>query len=206
MVAAAVGEHNAWRFCGCHILQFMHHPSLIATTKWDAQPAAAAGALACHAAQVSAGPCRRHSRWQLQQNECGHKSHRNNTGGCMTTCVCLPPLANWLPGVAEPRIAVCPRVWSTGWHSRPPWSHPGVALAQAMNVLGGPLQCCCEQPLTGYYRDGFCRTGGGDFGAHVVCAQVRDRENGTPAALFITPSRAVNYSSHTQPARTCTDW
>lgn len=45
---------------------------------------------------------------------------------------------------------------------------------QAMNVLGGPLQCCCKQPLTGYYRDGFCRTGGGDFGAHVVCAQVTE--------------------------------
>lgn len=28
--------------------------------------------------------------------------------------------------------------------------------------------------MTGYYRDGFCRTGGGDFGAHVVCAQVGD--------------------------------
>lgn len=42
-----------------------------------------------------------------------------------------------------------------------------------MNVLGGPLQCCCKQPLTGYYRDGYCRTGGGDFGVHVVCAQVR---------------------------------
>jgi hypothetical protein len=43
---------------------------------------------------------------------------------------------------------------------------------QAMNVLGGPLQCCCKQPMTGYYRDGYCRTGGGDFGVHVVCAQV----------------------------------
>lgn len=43
---------------------------------------------------------------------------------------------------------------------------------QAMNVLGGPLKCCCKQPVTGYYRDGFCRTGGGDFGVHVVCAQV----------------------------------
>jgi uncharacterized protein (DUF2237 family) len=41
-----------------------------------------------------------------------------------------------------------------------------------MNVLGGPLKCCCKQPLTGYYRDGYCRTGGGDYGAHVVCAQV----------------------------------
>jgi uncharacterized protein (DUF2237 family) len=38
------------------------------------------------------------------------------------------------------------------------------------NVLGGSLQCCCENPLTGFYRDGFCRTGPGDLGLHTVCA------------------------------------
>ncbi len=26
--------------------------------------------------------------------------------------------------------------------------------------------------MTGYYRDGYCNTGGGDYGAHVVCTQV----------------------------------
>eukprot|EP00775_Hariotina_reticulata_P004247 gene4247-4497_t len=45
---------------------------------------------------------------------------------------------------------------------------------QALNVLGTPLKSCCNDPLTGYYRDGFCRTGGGDYGVHVVCAQVTD--------------------------------
>lgn len=43
---------------------------------------------------------------------------------------------------------------------------------QALNVLGTPLRCCCTSPVTGFYRDGFCRTGGGDYGVHVVCAQV----------------------------------
>ena len=38
------------------------------------------------------------------------------------------------------------------------------------NVLGGSLQCCCTDPATGFYRDGFCRTGPGDFGLHTVCA------------------------------------
>lgn len=38
------------------------------------------------------------------------------------------------------------------------------------NVLGGDLQCCCMNPLTGYYRDGFCQTGPGDYGLHTVCA------------------------------------
>ena len=45
-------------------------------------------------------------------------------------------------------------------------------MSDARNVLGEPLQSCCTSPMTGFYRDGFCNTGGGDFGAHVVCAQV----------------------------------
>ena len=39
-----------------------------------------------------------------------------------------------------------------------------------MNVLGGELEPCCFDPLTGFYRDGYCRTGSGDLGVHVVCA------------------------------------
>lgn len=38
------------------------------------------------------------------------------------------------------------------------------------NVLGGQLGCCCRHPLTGFYRDGYCRTGPGDTGLHTVCA------------------------------------
>ncbi|MDJ0735429.1 MAG: DUF2237 domain-containing protein [Nostocaceae cyanobacterium] len=45
-------------------------------------------------------------------------------------------------------------------------------MTEAKNVLGGELESCCTFPMTGYYRDGFCRTGGQDFGMHVVCAQV----------------------------------
>ncbi len=45
-------------------------------------------------------------------------------------------------------------------------------MTEARNVLNGELEPCCTNPMTGYYRDGFCRTGGQDFGSHVVCAQV----------------------------------
>ena len=38
------------------------------------------------------------------------------------------------------------------------------------NILGGRLIPCCYEPLTGFYRDGHCRTGPGDTGTHVVCA------------------------------------
>lgn len=38
------------------------------------------------------------------------------------------------------------------------------------NILGEELQSCSTDPLTGYFRDGCCRTGQGDFGVHTVCA------------------------------------
>ena len=40
------------------------------------------------------------------------------------------------------------------------------------NVLGGELKSCCTDPMTGFYRDGFCHTGANDVGSHVVCAKV----------------------------------
>jgi uncharacterized protein (DUF2237 family) len=47
-------------------------------------------------------------------------------------------------------------------------------MTDARNVLGGPLEVCCCAPITGWYRDGFCRTDAMDRGAHVVCAEVTD--------------------------------
>lgn len=40
------------------------------------------------------------------------------------------------------------------------------------NVLGGPLQPCGVDPVTGFYRDGHCATGPEDLGSHTVCAVV----------------------------------
>lgn len=45
-------------------------------------------------------------------------------------------------------------------------------MTEAKNVIGKNLEVCCTSPITGFYRDGFCRTGGQDFGSHVICAQV----------------------------------
>ena len=44
----------------------------------------------------------------------------------------------------------------------------------AKNVLGGDLQPCSADPLTGFYRDGCCNTGAEDLGVHTVCAVVTD--------------------------------
>jgi hypothetical protein len=38
------------------------------------------------------------------------------------------------------------------------------------NVLGTELQPCCLEPVTGFFRDGYCRTGVDDLGVHIVCA------------------------------------
>jgi uncharacterized protein (DUF2237 family) len=40
------------------------------------------------------------------------------------------------------------------------------------NVLGGPLEPCGTDPLTGFYRDGCCTTGPEDIGRHTICAVV----------------------------------
>lgn len=45
-------------------------------------------------------------------------------------------------------------------------------MTDQLNVLGEPLLPCSEDPMTGFYRDGCCRTGLQDVGAHVICARV----------------------------------
>lgn len=40
------------------------------------------------------------------------------------------------------------------------------------NVLGGELEACGADPVTGFYRDGCCTTGPEDLGSHTICAVV----------------------------------
>jgi uncharacterized protein len=44
----------------------------------------------------------------------------------------------------------------------------------ALNVRGGALALCGEEPLTGFYRNGCCDTGPEDTGMHTVCAVMTD--------------------------------
>ena len=41
-----------------------------------------------------------------------------------------------------------------------------------LNVLGGELEVCSIDPVTGWFRDGSCATGPGDVGSHTICAVV----------------------------------
>lgn len=45
-------------------------------------------------------------------------------------------------------------------------------MATEQNVLGGELETCGTDPVTGFYRDGCCNTGEEDLGNHSVCAVV----------------------------------
>ena len=47
-----------------------------------------------------------------------------------------------------------------------------LAAVTERNVLGGELEPCGTDPLTGFYRDGCCNTGPDDDGMHTICCQV----------------------------------
>ena len=51
-----------------------------------------------------------------------------------------------------------------------------------LNVLGQLLVPCSYDPLTGYFRDGCCKTDATDTGSHLICARVTD--------AFLTFSKA----------------
>ena len=64
----------------------------------------------------------------------------------------------------------------------------------AQNVYGQPLKSCSTDPVTGFFRDGCCNTGAGDYGMHLACAvmteeflrfsQQRGNELSTPQPHF----------------------
>ena len=53
----------------------------------------------------------------------------------------------------------------------------------AINVLGTTLVSCSYDPLTGYFRDGCCKTDETDAGSHLICARV------TPEFLAFSSAR-----------------
>lgn len=72
------------------------------------------------------------------------------------------------------------------------------ALAETpLNVLGGRLLPCSYAPLTGYFRDGCCKTDASDGGRHLVCARMsieflrfsleRGNDLVTPRAEYLFP-------------------
>lgn len=48
-------------------------------------------------------------------------------------------------------------------------------MATPKNVLGTDLVTCSTDPMTGFYRDGCCRTGRDDLGIHTVCIRATEQ-------------------------------
>ena len=74
------------------------------------------------------------------------------------------------------------------------------------NISGGPLAVCSLDPLTGYFRDGSCRTDPTDGGVHVVCASVTDAFLQYSAAQgndLMTPSPAYRFPGLREGDRWC---
>jgi hypothetical protein len=61
--------------------------------------------------------------------------------------------------------------------------------APSINVLGGVLEPCSTQPVTGFYRDGCCNTGAEDIGLHTVCVVL------TAEFLLFSKSRGNDLST-----------
>ena len=47
-------------------------------------------------------------------------------------------------------------------------------ITEDKNLYGEKLKMCSKNPMTGFYRDGYCRTGDDDTGSHTVCAKVTE--------------------------------
>ena len=43
-------------------------------------------------------------------------------------------------------------------------------IEPSINVHGAPLASCSTDPVTGFFRNGYCDTGAMDHGSHTVCA------------------------------------
>lgn len=53
-------------------------------------------------------------------------------------------------------------------------AHPRFEGAAERNVLGEPLQPCSDNPLTGFYRSGYCAAGPDNAAVHLVCIEATD--------------------------------
>lgn len=49
---------------------------------------------------------------------------------------------------------------------------PTITIDEPINVLGGKLEPCGTDPMTGFFRDGCCNTCAEDLGSHTVCVEV----------------------------------
>lgn len=67
---------------------------------------------------------------------------------------------------------------------------------ESLNVYDEPLETCCEDPITGFFRDGCCNTADEDLGMHTVCVALTDdflQFSKRMGNDLITPQPAFNF-------------
>ncbi len=47
-------------------------------------------------------------------------------------------------------------------------------MGKQKNVFGEEIECCCQNPITGFFRDGFCHTDERDEGVHTICVSMTE--------------------------------
>ena len=63
-------------------------------------------------------------------------------------------------------------------------------MTERKNVLGYELELCSCSPMTGFFRDGICRTDQNDLGSHTVCAVMTEE--------FLSYSKAMGNDLSTE--------
>ena len=86
---------------------------------------------------------------------------------------------------AQSASGYCDEVKVTCSDSEP----PAAGRSEHKSVADTPLQTCSTKPLTGWFRDGYCRTQSADSGRHVICAEM------TSEFLRFTKSRGNDLST-----------
>ena len=79
-------------------------------------------------------------------------------------------------------------------------------MADQRNVLGGRLEECGTDPVTGFYRDGCCTTGSEDAGSHTICAVVTQEFLAHQASVgndLVTPRPEWHFPGLTPGDRWC---
>ena len=56
-------------------------------------------------------------------------------------------------------------------------------IDKSINIFGKKLKSCCDNPKTGFFRDGYCNTCPEDHGMHTVCILITEE--------FLNFSKAV---------------
>jgi uncharacterized protein (DUF2237 family) len=79
-------------------------------------------------------------------------------------------------------------------------------MTEQLNVLGGELEPCGMDPVTGFYRDGCCTFGPEDIGMHTVCAVVTEEFLAHQASVgndLSTPRAEYGFAGLTPGDRWC---